>query len=388
MDTSGWVWFREADDAHTRDDNARFRAVLGHCPKCIAVLDENGNLVGYNKEFRALFSTPPAIGGPVAQLFDERPRAMLDEVVARAGTQQRAGAVISMQTTVGEEHEFEFLVATLPGDGTRTIGVVMAADDRTDRIHEEGERSLLALDIGDANCHRAINFAQLALCHDINNVFTTLSFTLAALQERCGTADSEICTMLDEFDEAVRHGSEIVARAKSHSQVSFAHRGTTDVRDCVGQAARIVAQLARSAKVTLAIRVLSEARVPLSGTELTQVLTNLLTNSVHAIQDARRPGRIDITVECATRETVILCVRDDGVGIEPTRLVDSFEAFQTTRAARGGTGLGLAIAREIVEAAGGHIDVLSTPGCATEMRLELPTASDASEADAAVEGTS
>ncbi len=374
MERSGWVWYREADDAHARDDNARLRAILGHCPTCIAVLDEDGLLVGYNAEFKSLFSTPPLIGQPVAQLFDERPRAMLAEVVALAGTRQRAAAIISLHTTVGEEHEFEFLVATLPGDGTRTIGVVMAAGDRTERTHEEGERALLTRTIADANCHGAINLAQTAMSHDVNNVLAAMKITLASLRERCRTGDPEILAMLGELDESVKLGGEVVARAKIRPQASAACGETTDVRECVERSARIVSSLARSARVELAIHVPSDARVPLGATELTQVITNLLTNSVHAIQDAQRPGRVDVTAERVTPEAVTLCVRDDGMGIEPSRLVDSFEAFETTRAERGGTGLGLAIAREIVEAAGGHIDVLSTPGCATEMRLELPAA--------------
>src|SRR5205823_9132116 len=136
------------------------------------------------------------------------------------------------------------------------------------------------------------------------------------------------------------------AMSRSQAVVSSEH---TDVRVCMERAAQVVAPLARRAKVTLARRVLSDARVPLGGTALTQVLTNLMTNSIHAIQDAQRPGRVDVTVECTAPELVTVSVRDDGIGIEPSRLVDSFEAFQTTRAARGGTGLGLAIAREIIE---------------------------------------
>jgi signal transduction histidine kinase len=372
MHTSRWVWHRETDEAHVRDDNARLRAVLGHCPTGIAVLDENGNLVGYNEQFKSLFSAPPPLGEPVAQLFEEGPRAMLAEVVALAGTKQRAGAIISMQATANEEHAIEFLVGTLPGDATRSIGVVMAANDRTERIREEGDRSLLAREIGDANCERAINLAQSAMCHDMNNVLATIMLTLESLRKRCGTVDPEISTMLRELDEASKHGRELVARAKSRPQDTASRREVAEVRTCVERAAQVVAPLARSAKVTLSIRVLCDARVPLGGTELTQVLTNLLTNSVHAIQDAQRPGRIDVKVECITPEAVTLCVRDNGIGIEPSRLVDSFEAFQTTRATRGGTGLGLAIAREIIEGAGGHIDVISTPGSATEMHIELP----------------
>ena len=91
MNSSGWVWYREEDDAHARDDNARLQAVLGHCPTVIAVLDEQGSLVGYNEEFKLLFRKPPPIGGKVGQLLDDGPRAMLERVVALAVAPQEAG---------------------------------------------------------------------------------------------------------------------------------------------------------------------------------------------------------------------------------------------------------------------------------------------------------
>jgi signal transduction histidine kinase len=375
MHTSGWFWHREADEAHVLDDNARLRAVLGHCPTGVAVLDESGTLVGYNEHFKSLFVSPPPLGEPVAQLFDKGPRAMLAEVVTLAGTKRRAGAILSMQATVGEEHAIEVLVGTLPGDASKSIGVVMAANDRTERIREESERALLAGEIGAANCQRAINLAQSALCHDMNNVLTTIGLTAELLRKRPGMEDLEANTMLRELGEAANHGCELIARARSHSRATPLPLENAEVRACVERAARVVGPLARSASVTLALRVVDDARVPLGSTELTQVVTNLLTNSVHAVQDAGRAGRIDVTVECTRPHAVTLCVRDDGVGIEPSRLVDSFEAFQTTRASRGGTGLGLPIAREIIEGAGGHIDVLSTAGSSTEMRIELPAES-------------
>jgi signal transduction histidine kinase len=378
MHSSGWAWYRDDDEAHRSEDNARFRAVLGHCPKCIAVLDERGDLVGYNEEFKDLFDAPPPMGAPVANLFDDGPRAMLAEVVANAGTQRRAGAIVTMRTTAHGEREVEFLVATLPGDASRSIGVVMAADDRTARDRAEAERMLVVRGVGDANCARAIDLAQAALCHDLNNVLAVVTLAVATLRQRSGDG-GQTGELLREVDAAVQHGTSIVARARALGRGSATARAvtpeTTSVRDSVSEAVAVVAPLARSARVLLATRIGSDARVPLASAELTQVVTNLLTNAVHAIEDARRPGRVEVTVDGAAGpgSSVTISVRDDGVGIEPSRLVDSFEAFQTTRAASGGTGLGLAIAREIVESAGGHIDVVSTPGAGTEMRIELPT---------------
>ena len=375
MHSSGWAWFRDDDEEHRREDNARFRAVLGHCPRCIAVLDEAGNLVGYNEEFKALFDAPPPIGAPVAKLFDERPRAMLAEVVANAGTQRRAGAIITMRTTAGGEREVEFLVATLPGDAPKSIGVVMAADDRTASDQEEALRARVVRGIGDANCDRAIDLAQSAICHDLNNVLTVLTLAVATLRQRSGDGDPQTSALLQEVDAAVQHGRSIVARARNRGLAGVIAPSveSSSVRDGVTDALAVIAPLARRARATLAARIASDARVPLAASELTQVLTNILTNAVHAIEDAKRPGRIDLTVERAGA-SITIAVRDDGVGIEPSRLVDSFEAFQTTRAACGGTGLGLAIAREIVDGAGGHIDVVSTPGSGTQMRIELPVA--------------
>jgi signal transduction histidine kinase len=56
-------------------------------------------------------------------------------------------------------------------------------------------------------------------------------------------------------------------------------------------------------------------------------------------------------------------------GIDPSILPEIFDPFFTTKAA--GTGLGLSIVRKIVDQHGGHIDIDSTPGQGTRIRVEL-----------------
>jgi signal transduction histidine kinase len=74
---------------------------------------------------------------------------------------------------------------------------------------------------------------------------------------------------------------------------------------------------------------------------------------------------------------VALEVEDNGIGIAEAHREKVFEVFYSTR--KGGTGLGLAIARRIAASHGGEIEVASTPGEGTTMRLWLP------EAEAGVE---
>lgn len=368
---AGWVWLRTGDVADIMEENARLHSVLGHCPKCIALLDHEGNLVGYNLEFGGLFATAPTISEPVVHLFDDGPREMLEEVIARAGTRQRAGALIPLRTRDGTERDVEFLVATIPGEAQRVLGVVLAADDRTGRISEEAERLSVTRTVDAANIEDAVSLGQAALCHDLNNALTATKLWMDQLRLAIGP-DSQAQHLLSELGTTVRFAADLVGRASAEARTRFAPRTeTADLCECVARAVRVVAPLAPRGRVAIVLDVRSNGIVPLGPTEVTQVLTNLLTNSLHAIEDAGRPGRVDVTVECLPASCVVT-VRDNGVGIEPSALLHSFESFQTTRAAKGGTGLGLGIARTLVEAAGGRIDVLSAPGRSTEMRIELP----------------
>ena len=110
--------------------------------------------------------------------------------------------------------------------------------------------------------------------------------------------------------------------------------------------------------------------------QLSQLLLNLTQNAFFACEQRGFGGKVVLR---ARREAgqVALEVEDNGVGISAEHREKVFEVFYSTR--KGGTGLGLAIARRIATGHGGDIEVESTPGEGTIMRLWLP------EAEAGVE---
>jgi two-component system C4-dicarboxylate transport sensor histidine kinase DctB len=99
---------------------------------------------------------------------------------------------------------------------------------------------------------------------------------------------------------------------------------------------------------------------------ITQVLVNLITNAVQAIEDE---GRLVLKVSNNEVGTTIT-VSDDGEGMPPALKYRIFDIFFTTKA--GGTGLGLPICRKIVEAHDGAMDVNSKPGRGTTFTMFLP----------------
>ncbi|HWR85327.1 MAG TPA: ATP-binding protein [Rhodoglobus sp.] len=104
---------------------------------------------------------------------------------------------------------------------------------------------------------------------------------------------------------------------------------------------------------------------------LHQVVANLLANArVHTPAGTRVTAALSVDGADA-----VLAVTDDGPGIDAALLPTVFERFVRGDASRsrasGSTGLGLAIVHAVVEAHGGHVEVVSEPG-RTEFTVRLP----------------
>jgi PAS domain S-box-containing protein len=104
-------------------------------------------------------------------------------------------------------------------------------------------------------------------------------------------------------------------------------------------------------------------------TQLLQMIINLITNSCHAMQGG---GELMLKVQRINPKIVELVVGDTGTGISSKDFSRVFEPFFTTKSPGEGTGLGLSIVSRIVEHHGGEIEVSSTLGVGTSMRIKLP----------------
>ncbi|MFM8659128.1 MAG: ATP-binding protein [Candidatus Nitrosotenuis sp.] len=104
-----------------------------------------------------------------------------------------------------------------------------------------------------------------------------------------------------------------------------------------------------------------------------QVLTNLIKNSIKAVQPGS--GMIRVYSE-QTLDEVKIMVSDNGIGIPHDKQGKLFTKFYQADASmtreKGGSGLGLSICKGIVEIHGGKISMQSTPNSGTIVTFSLP----------------
>ncbi|HEY9230312.1 MAG TPA: ATP-binding protein, partial [Gemmatimonadaceae bacterium] len=102
---------------------------------------------------------------------------------------------------------------------------------------------------------------------------------------------------------------------------------------------------------------------------IVQVFANLLGN---AIKFTPSGGRVTLRSR-RDAEDIVFEVADNGPGVSPENQAHLFDRFWQARSADSrGVGLGLAISKGIVEAHGGRIWVLSTPGRGSRFFFALP----------------
>jgi PAS domain S-box-containing protein len=107
-------------------------------------------------------------------------------------------------------------------------------------------------------------------------------------------------------------------------------------------------------------------------TKVRQILLNLISN---AVKFTNR-GSVTLGVRRDGEASVLLEVRDTGVGIKPEEMDAIWEDFRQLDQSRtrsyGGTGLGLSITRRLTHQLGGYVSVVSEFGAGTTFSVRLP----------------
>ena len=110
---------------------------------------------------------------------------------------------------------------------------------------------------------------------------------------------------------------------------------------------------------------------------LSQIIFNLVTNSLTHAYPERTDGNIEISADLVSSEAnaslILLTYRDDGIGMPELVRNRIFEPFFTTKRGQGGSGLGMHVVYNLVtQLLKGSIQCVSTQGRGTEIIIQIP----------------
>jgi signal transduction histidine kinase len=229
--------------------------------------------------------------------------------------------------------------------------------------------TLAALQSRLLRAERLATVGQVAsrIAHEVRNPLAIIRSMVQNLGETVdGEAEQRTCRqVLEEIDRLSRVTSSLVGLSRPLRPRIV----EVDARDVVSRVEWLSRRLLDGRGVALRVEAGPEgARVRADPDLACQVLLGLVANAAEATVEG---GAIDILWE-ESPEDVVIAVEDRGPGVPPELREKIFDPFFTTKA--GGAGLGLAVAREVAEAQGGRVDLVSSEGAGARFALRLPRA--------------
>jgi PAS domain S-box-containing protein len=283
-----------------------------------------------------------------------------------------------------------WLAVPLVGSDGRNLGLVQLSDRYTGEFTEQDQAVLLQLaQIASVTIENARLYEEALEANRIKSGFlATMSHELRTpLNAMIGYAELLELGVPDPVTDAQRaqverirlsaqHLLQLIEEILTFSRVE-AGRERVDVeavelRALAREVCAIIEPLAEKKSLSFRVDVPpGDAALRTDPRKVRQILLNLLGNAV------KFTAQGEVTFRAEVRgETVVMEVRDTGIGIAGEHLEKIFEPFwqaETEMHARvSGTGLGLPVTRQLVELLGGRMRVTSAPGQGSLFRVELP----------------
>jgi PAS domain S-box-containing protein len=221
---------------------------------------------------------------------------------------------------------------------------------------------------------RLATLGELAagVVHELNNPLTSITVYaeyLVRKLESQGTdgADIEKLRRIGASAQRIlRFSRDLVQYARPSGKETE----SVDLAAVVRQSVSICEHLVERGGISLGVEVDPQLPVvqAVAG-QLEQVLINLITNAVHAVENG---GRVVVRAQVENAAAIAIEVADSGPGVPEGDREKIFEPFFTTKADGKGTGLGLPIVRNIIDQHHGQISVTRSDLGGAAFRVVIP----------------
>ena len=363
-----------------QENEQRYAAILEAAMDAIIVIDGEHRIVLFNRAAEHIFGAPSwhMVGHPVHELL---PAGLLDSHTAAVsafalGTEsvRAMGKTrpITGRRADGEQFPAEATISRLERKGEVYMTVVLR--DITER--RRAEQAILQAKKEAENADLAKTTFLANMSHEIR---TPMNAVLGMAEVLQGTElDPSQQRYLSLIQQSGTNLLEIINQLLDLSKIEAGRLELVpepfSLNQCLDQSVNLLLPQAKKKGLDLLYFVDPEIPPYLDGDplRLTQILMNLLGNTLKFTRQGEVVLRVDLAAKDQTAVQLHFTVRDTGPGIPEDKLEAVFEPFtQVESAKQGGTGLGLAITRQLVEMMGGTIWMESTLGEGTTVYFTL-----------------
>jgi PAS domain S-box-containing protein len=370
--------FKESE-AKLRDANHTLEAFIESSPVPIFRVDRNARVTLWNGAAERVtgWTAAEAVGNPVPYLAD--------------GLEQERGAMLKAATDVkrpivreakrrrrdGTPVDYLTYAAPLINEHKEITGIVVQLIDITKRNRDE--QALREAKEAAELANRTKSEFLANMSHELRTPLNAvIGFSELILSEMLGPLGS------DRYREYIRDirqsGTHLLGLINDILDLSKIEAGkveleeaTFDPAEAIAATLRIIRERAQQRHIALAApQIEPSTKLRADERKVKQILLNLLSNAVKFTPEG---GSVTVSGEWRS-DGLVIAVSDTGIGIAPEDVPLALEPFRQISSAHNrsyeGTGLGLPLTKRLVELHGGTLEIDSTVGQGTTVRVQFP----------------
>lgn len=360
------------------EGEVRLGDMLDTTPSCYKIIDRSGGLMFMNRRGLDLIEAddlPSVFGASVYDLVVPEDRDRFISFNHRVCDGETGSLVFRIEGLNGTQRWMETWAAPHQLPRGERVHVAIT-NDISKRVTVQKQVERQQRELLQAQKLAAVGEFAAGLGHEINNPLAIIAGTAGMLVEEF---ESDGAPGADRVIDDLKQIEETVLRIRSIADGLKTLARDNDetpivperLSEILEQTRQICEPLLRKKGVRFDVDVPDDLEVTTNRVQIEQVLVNLISNALHAVENLEDPW-ISIQGEPARSGMVRVRVTDAGNLTDPEVVERMLQPFFTTKEVGEGTGLGLSISRALMERLGGALTFDATAKNTT-FCLDIPS---------------
>jgi len=345
-----------------QDSEEKLQAILDNTTDAILVYNEVGKIITINNQARNLYAKNERKLENVSNIIppDQISIHQFQLDKAKNGTN-----LLDYETerilSNGERIFVSVALSYMPGEDGMYI----------ETTRDISERVIMRNKIIDFEKAQIIANMAEGIAHHMGTPLASMLLRIQMLKEDMEhiDKDNKFIEKLESVEKQIFYGQKVMQRLLKFASKPLSQKQPFSIKNIANDTVEILRPLLNKKRIKLVIDIDKDYTVLADGNMIQLVFSDLIINSIHAIEDK---GIIKITAnKDESNENLTIKISDTGSGIPEEVIPYVFEPFYSTKTAEKGTGLGLAVAKRIVHEHDGEIRIESRKNEGTDIIINL-----------------